>query len=372
MLRAQTKGRVFVTDGAYPNALAAVRALGRAGFEVTVAERDGIALPEVVSFWSRHCAHRVRYPDPRSDRRAAMEFLTRHLGETGYDAALPIGLEMTRLFVEAGAAFAVPTLLPSQDAFCVASDKRFTFPHCAAIGIPVPRTLPAREWRELDTPLVFKHRSSGARIVRSIEQAESFAAELGAKIENYLAQEYIPGENGFGYFGFFRHGREQGFFMHQRLVQLPKEGGPSVLARAIKDDTLRELGRRTLESLQWTGVAMVEFKRSDRDGRLYLMEINPKFWGSLDLAIQSGCNFPVWVAQALISGKAPEPTQYDIGTHYQWVVPNALKCFVRYPECRGALLRNMLTPAVKKDIQLHDPLPSAAGLMAMAFNWSKR
>lgn len=372
MPKAYKKGRVFVTDGSYPNALAAIRALGSAGYDVAVGERDGVPSREVIGFWSRYCSERVRYPDPRTDAAATVEVLSRYMRSNPMNAAIPVGLEMTRVFVEAAQALEAPALLPPRESFHIASDKRLTFPHCTEIAIPVPKTIAAERWRELGAPLVFKHRSSGAFVARSQREAEEFCASLHGRLEEYIAQEYVPGENGFGYFGFFRDGREERFFMHERLVQWPKEGGPSVVARAINNDRLRELGRRTLESLHWNGVAMVEFKRSDRDGDFYLMEINPKFWGSLDLAIQSGCNFPVWAAQAIMDGEPPEANGYDAGLKYQWVVPNGLKCFLRYPEYRGTFLRNLITPSVKKDVRLADPLPSAAGLMAMAFNWSKR
>lgn len=372
MPKAARKGRVFVTDGSYPNALAAIRALGRAGFDVAVGEREGIPPPEVIGFWSRHCGARIRYPDPRISIDATAQFLAGHFQTARYDAVLPIGLDMTRVFVEAAAVLDAPTLLPPADAFRIAGDKRLTFPHCAAIGVPVPETVPAARWRELSLPLVFKHRSSGAVVVRSKSEAEAAASRISESIEEYLAQEYIPGENGFGYFGFFRQGREQAYFMHQRLLQIPKEGGPSVVACAISQDRLRDIGRKTLESLHWNGVAMVEFKRNDRDGEFYLMEINPKFWGSLDLAIQSGCNFPLWAAEAIIEGRRPENYGYDVGLKYQWIIPNGIKCFIRYPECRAAFIRNLVAPRVKKDVQVSDPLPAAAGLMAMARNWGKR
>src|SRR5262249_6286836 len=49
--------------------------------------------------------------------------------------------------------------------------------------------------------------------------------------------------------------------------------------------------QRLLASLRWTGVAMVEFRRSPT-GRAALMELNPRFWGSLQLAIDAGVDFP--------------------------------------------------------------------------------
>ena len=37
---------------------------------------------------------------------------------------------------------------------------------------------------------------------------------------------------------------------------------------------------------------MVEFKKDNETGVFNLMEINAKFWGSLDLALVCGANFP--------------------------------------------------------------------------------
>lgn len=363
-----TKGKplAFVTDGSYPNGLAAVRALHTAGFLVTVAERDGISLPETVGFWSRHCHRRFRYPDPAKDPAGTAAALAAHFREFRYDVALPVGLEMTKIFVDHRDDFAVPTLLAPTASFEIAADKRRTFEHAAAARVPIPRTVPARQWAELDPPVVFKHFAKGAVVAPSKEAAAERAALLGDRLDEYVAQEYIPGENGFGYFAFFVNGREAAYFMHERLMQIPKEGGPSVVARAVRDERLHELGRRLLESLQWNGVAMVEFKRSDRDGEYYLIEINPKLWGSLDLAIQAGCNFPVWIAQSVVNGAVPQPVNYPAGLTYQWVIPNGMKCFLRYPEFRKPFLRNLVQPRVRTDLRLSDPLPAAAALFAMA------
>jgi predicted ATP-grasp superfamily ATP-dependent carboligase len=361
-----SKPRVFVTDGSYPNGLAAVRALSREGFRVTVGERSGISLAGTVAFWSRHCAERFRYPDPVPQPEATVAALAKHFCNHVYEAVIPVGLDMTDTFVRHRDRFNVPLMLPPSDSFYIAADKRLTFEHAAMVGVPAPRTLPAEQWRDLELPLVFKHPRTGVMIAHTRETAAAYAERLGPRIREYIAQEYIAGENGFGYFGFFQNGRETGYFMHERLMQFPKEGGPSVVARAIRNSRLRELGCKLLESLRWHGVAMVEFKRSDRDGELYLMEINPKLWGSLDLAIQAGCNFPVYIARTLLGGNVSVGGNYREGLTYQWVIPNGLKCFLRYPEFRKPFLRNLAAPKVRTDLRWLDPLPAAAGLFAMA------
>lgn len=364
--------RVFVTDGSYSNGLAAIRALSRSGLRVTVGERIGISLQRTVGFWSRHCAERFRYPDPATEPEACAAALADYFRREHYDAAIPVGLDMVELLVEHSDSMLVPMMLPPLPSFRIACDKRLTFAQAQSIGIPIPRTLSAVRWRELECPVVFKHPRTGALIAHSPEQAATQAQRLGSKLDNYMVQEHIPGQNGFGYFGLFERGREIAYFMHERLMQFPKEGGPSVLARSIRNPHLRELGRKLLESINWHGVAMVEFKRSDRDGQFYLMEINPKLWGSLDLAIQAGCNFPVWIARSLMGGSASPEQSYREGLAYQWTIPNGLKCFLRYPEFRIPFLKNLIAPAVRTDLRLLDPLPAVAGFFAMASKLYKK
>jgi predicted ATP-grasp superfamily ATP-dependent carboligase len=353
---------VFVTDASYHNALAAVRALGQDGFQVTAAEKDDVRSASVLSFWSRYCGRRLRYPDPSFGEERAVQALASHFELHEYTAALPIGLAMTGLFVHHRERLRVPSLLPSRASFDVAADKKQTFALAAELGVPSPRTLPAARWSEIEPPIVFKHRRSGAVVAGTLEQAAAAWELIAAVSDEYLAQEYVPGENGYGYFGFYRDGRERAYFMHSRMLQFPREGGPSVVARSIYDERLRELGRTLLDALGWEGVAMVEFKRSERDGEYYLMEINPKFWGSLDLAIASGCRFPTWIVDALAGGPAPTPGAYRTGVIYQCTVPIGVRTFVRYPEFRRTFLRNLASRSVKSDLQWRDPLPFAVGL----------
>jgi hypothetical protein len=73
-----------------------------------------------------------------------------------------------------------------------------------------------------------------------------------------------------------------------------------------------------LDELGWHGVAMVEFKQSLRDGEPRLMEINGRFWGSLQLAIDAGVDFPRLLVDGVRNGHfAPQPP-YRIGVRNRW------------------------------------------------------
>lgn len=63
---------------------------------------------------------------------------------------------------------------------------------------------------------------------------------------------------------------------------------------------------------------MVEYKRDLRTGRTVLMEVNGRFWGSLQLAIDSGVDFPRLLL-ACADGDGPSaPAPYTTGVRNRW------------------------------------------------------
>jgi biotin carboxylase len=73
------------------------------------------------------------------------------------------------------------------------------------------------------------------------------------------------------------------------------------------------LGIKLLKALNWYGVAMVEFKMDPRDGKLKFLEINPRFWGSLPLAIASGVDFPYLLYRMAMDGDIEPVLKYKVG-----------------------------------------------------------
>ena len=143
--------------------------------------------------------------------------------------------------------------------------------------------------------------------------------------------------------------------MHRRLRENPITGGSSTAAESFYDDELRELGLRLLRALEWDGVAMVEFKRDQRDGLYKLMEINPKFWGSLDLALAAGIEFP-WLAVETALGRDIGPVRsYPTGVRFRWVYEDLLRTIAN-PSSARAFLRDFSSD-VHDDLVWNDPKP---------------
>jgi predicted ATP-grasp superfamily ATP-dependent carboligase len=64
---------------------------------------------------------------------------------------------------------------------------------------------------------------------------------------------------------------------------------------------------------------MVEFKIGV-DGTPYLMEINGRLWGSLQLAIDCGVDFPWLLHQNTLARAIPDQQPYKIGRRLRWVL----------------------------------------------------
>ena len=81
-------------------------------------------------------------------------------------------------------------------------------------------------------------------------------------------------------------------FTLRKIRQNPVRFGVGAVVESIRDSDLVVQGRRLFKHMGFTGIGSAEFKRDDRDGRLKLIEINPRYWQQNFLATACGMNFP--------------------------------------------------------------------------------
>ncbi len=68
-----------------------------------------------------------------------------------------------------------------------------------------------------------------------------------------------------------------------------------------------------LEALHWHGPADVEFIVDDRDGEAYFIEINGRLWGTTELAIEAGMNFPALSCEMAARGETDVALSFPTG-----------------------------------------------------------
>src|SRR6266702_2574749 len=133
-----------------------------------------------------------------------------------------------------------------------------------------------------------------------------------------VIQRFVAGQ-GKGVFTVCDLGRPVAWFAHERLRDIRPSGSGSSLRRSVAvEPRLRSRAEQLLEAMRWHGPAMVEF-RDDGVNPPWLMEVNGRFWGSLQLSIDAGCDFPrLWVD--LLAGKPVAPPQeYRAGVTVRWL-----------------------------------------------------
>jgi len=118
-----------------------------------------------------------------------------------------------------------------------------------------------------------------------------------------VVQEYVTGE-GWGVSCLYWHGERIAHFTHHRLREKTTTGGTSTLREHQPNKIIEDMAFRLLDSLSWHGLAMVEFKYDPVSETAWFIEINPRLWGSIHLAISAGVEFPYLLY--LCATKGPE------------------------------------------------------------------
>ncbi len=366
--RTQRSGlKVLVTDGHYKHTLAIVRGLGRSGHRVTVLASS----PGDVAARSRYCAEIEHISTPRDVAPQVLEILRRN----PHDLVIPVGYATTLALSRIKRALSSVTQLetPELEQICFAADKERVHELAARLGIPVPATLYPQSRETLEScagrvgyPLILKARKESPGItVRVVKTREALfpaynsltadsCSEMNAPP---MLQEYIPG-HGCGFFALYQHGVCKRLFMHRRIRENPPVGGISSCAESFYDATLKELSLRLLDALQWHGVAMVEFRYDQRDRQYKLLEINPKFWGSLDLALGAGADFPGDLCRMAAGADLPYSEKYERNVRYHWLFAGDLQHAVSNPISIAAVLADCLNPCVKSNLWLNDLGPT--------------
>ncbi|MCB2173672.1 ATP-grasp domain-containing protein [bacterium] len=328
--------RILVTDGNNRAALAITRSLGRAGHRVIV----GATRHPSLASSSKYCHERWTYPSPRRQADEFIAELLTTIRERQIDVLLPVSDVTTIPVCEQKTTLEAYCRVPFADpeAVKLAADKAQLFALAEQLGVAVPRTQlldsPPSSFTlaaELRFPVVIKPSRSrihcannwiSTAVQYAADQAEldRILAELSPLAYPVLLQERIigPGE---GVFACYNRGEPIAFFGHRRLREKPPSGGVSVLREAVEVSPLaRDFSERLLGRLNWHGVAMVEYKHDLRDDTPKLMEINGRFWGSLQLAIDAGVDFPRLLVEAAMGDRVEPISSYKIGTRTRWLL----------------------------------------------------
>ena len=267
-------------------------------------------------------------------------------------------------------------LLPSQESVNKANDKTALMALASELGIRTPRTLLTPSYPMIAKLNVSENVSlkpaERYRIIRSGEELAAAALFFEKHRDNLVLQEYLDGPARGVAMLLDGESNLVDFIVYERLLEYPVTGGPSAACRSIVCPELARTAYTLLRSLGWKGMAMVEFKGGA------LLEINPRFWGSLPLLFIAKSDFFMSYIRILQDRgviKTPEQAAYRPGRIMVYFPQGLLSVFglLKERKIKKAVLGLLTLFAGKEGIfRLRHPSPFFNYLKALRLQKSKR
>lgn len=368
---------VLLTNGQQRKTLAAVRSLGMKGIRVLVSEETRCN----PSAFSKFCSKFILSPNARKEPNRYYKWLYSTIINEKCDVLIPMDDDVLEIVInhydELSQICAIP--IPAMQSYFNATDKGKSVMHVQACGVPCPKSVCIKELEELNDlpvdmtyPLIIKPRKSsgsrGIKIVNTQEELVKVYLDIHQQYPFPIIQEYIGlGERYDVCMLYDKNHELKAYFVQKEIRHFPIDIGPSTVQQSVEHPELLTMAKKIMQDLPWYGVVELEFMVDSRNGKLQFMEINSRFWASLQMAIDSGIDFPYLLYKLAVGEEVKNQFHYEVGCMCRWLLPGDILHFI-FNQDR----RNMNPPfisnkkqRIKDDIiSKQDPMPVLGFILA--------
>ena len=370
--------KILLTEGNNKAVLGIIRNIGLKH------DVDVIAQVQNYIIHSRYC-NSLKIIKNCHDESLYIESLIQLLNETKYDLIIPVGARSVKYISRHIEIITKLTnvFVADKDSIEIALNKDKTFEHAKRYGVLVPKTYDFSSLQDVEKnkstieyPIIIKSSDESLFKFETIyvnNYVELTNALYDCKtkypqiLENKfpILQEKVIGK-GFGFFALYNKGQCLSYFMHERLREYPFTGGASTCARSIYDDNLKKTGIKLLDSLNWHGIVMVEYKKDEKSDEFKLIEINPKIWGSFELSIKCGVDFIQDLISLTQKGNITQKNNYARHKRFQWIFSYKGDLDRLKQRKRDSLyvIADILNPLVFNEISMKDFKPNSLQIKA--------
>ncbi len=229
---------------------------------------------------------------------------------------LPVNINMFHLLIchkkkisEAG----IKTIrLPTKEIYELANNKKKICYFLRENNLPHPHTICVDDdlishLERVNFPLIIKPSfGGGGHGIKFCEDKETFlqyTKTFNQEINPLILQEFVPGYN-LGVSVYCVDGKILQYTIQKELIQKDKyDFTPSKIIQFIDDSTLFDVVQKLMMNLNWQGVAHIDIRYNEKTGEYFILEINPRFWGSLLGSYHIGVNFPVICCDDILTGE---------------------------------------------------------------------
>ncbi|MDG6218796.1 MAG: ATP-grasp domain-containing protein [Candidatus Thermoplasmatota archaeon] len=364
---------VLLTQCTGNKAQVIIRSLGKQKIEITSADSKTFS----PGFFSKYSKYKLVTPIPTQKPLEYIQFLKNYLKRNKIEVVLPINSYETLLISKYKDNLGNLSQIPISDynIMHTLNDKQILAEIASNLDLPIPKTYNYEDYKNLKNfaksinyPVVIKPRegrsSQGVYYAYSENNFLSIMQPLLLKNDSLkqfatpIVQDFVDGV-GYGVSALLNEGDIRASFTHKRIREFPLSGGPSTLRVSTHHSKMEKIARDLLESVDWHGVAMVEFKLEKDTGKPYIIEVNPRFWGSINLAIQSGVNFPYLLYQLAVDGDINPVLSYKTGVESRFLLNDIRALLALFGANRDvpSFIKELFRFNNIDEFDMDDPLP---------------
>ena len=301
--------------------MVAVRSLGKRGVEVIAGDQYAMTPASL----SKYSTESFRYPDPSKEPEAFLDALEEVVikykpNDDRPYVLMPIHKE-SYLIATHRERFEphIKLVLPAIDQILQVHNKGTLAAYAQESGLPMPNTwIPTTvdEFRaqldEIELPAFVKIRESASGVgIKKVDTREELEKTFCKFVEHFgladkdlpIIQAAVPGED-YCVTTLFNHGELAACMTYRNLRAYPANRGAGVMRETVSAPAMEKIAGGTLGPLGWHGVAELDFRwDGSDDSPPRLIEVNPRFWGGLIQAVESGWDYPWLVFQLAATGK---------------------------------------------------------------------
>jgi predicted ATP-grasp superfamily ATP-dependent carboligase len=249
--------------------------------------------------------------------------------------------------------------LPQVSVFDTAVDKGSLADFLREHDLPTPNTVPAAAAldSELAFPVLIKPKRSysgiGIQLFQDKRALENFVTAHRDAIDTYIVQEYVVGAD-VGCNVLCKQGETLVQTIQKPIVPHPRPFAFSLCIRFIECDKTLQTVSELMSALAWSGVANIDLKYSQARGRVEILDVNPRYWGTLIGSLTAGVNFPYLACLSALNRPWPK-IDYRVQSCFM-EIGNAIKESLNKVKGNGGVIPDFFRETNLRFI-LRDPLP---------------
>lgn len=352
---------VLIPDGESSHALPVLRCLGQLKNIRIIILSDNTRAP--IRF-SRHTGQFFSYANKEGNA-GRLAAIIKIAEQTKPDIILPVDEPTIRLFAgykEALSKIAPLAPIPDCNSFDIAADKWLLAEWLRTHNISHPRTILYQNedvsheaLSGMSFPVLLKPRHGSAGI--GIEYFDNPLALNRYCKERILPEEYIVQSFTKGYdidcSVICKEGEILAYTIQKGFMNGTYRFSIPAGIEFVEDESAYGIVAGLVKRFNWSGIIHIDLRYDEQDQQIKVIEMNPRFWGSLLASTFAGVNFPYLACLAGLNRKLPE-----IIIHHKRVV---------HPKATLSLLAKRLIPRKQKNLHfdhtimefiLKDPMPA--------------